>query len=82
MAEGDPAAGTTTLLEGESTVAGAGESTEATTPITGDWKTLVPEALRPRVEKFKDVGTLAKSYAELESAAGSMVRIPAENASP
>lgn len=81
MAEADPNANTGTLLDGQSTGSGGGQSAEAKTQ-GGDWKTTVPEALRSKVAKFNDVGALAKSYVELESAAGSMVRIPAEDASP
>ena len=43
-----------------------------------DWRQQVPEDLRlnPSVLKFKDVGSLAKSYVELESMLGKRVELP------
>lgn len=44
----------------------------------------LPEDLRgdATLQKFKDVGGLAKSYLELQKMTGSSVRIPGENATP
>ena len=78
MPEADPNTNTGTLLDNPQG-GGVGQSADGKAQ-SGEWQTSVPEALRPKVAKFKDVGSLAKSYVELESAAGSMVRIPADDA--
>jgi hypothetical protein len=41
---------------------------------------MLPEDLRPRMEKFSDVASLAKSYAELESYRGKSFAVPAADA--
>jgi hypothetical protein len=47
-----------------------------------DWKESVPEDYRENVSKFNDVGSLAKSYVELERQFGNRVKIPDENSMP
>ena len=47
-----------------------------------DWRTLLPEDLRfsDRLSKFKDAGSLAKSYMDLESEMGKRISLPGEDA--
>lgn len=61
-------------------------STAATVPNgeATDWRASLPEDLRsvPSLEKFKDSGSLAKSYLELEKMTGNAIRLPKPDASP
>jgi hypothetical protein len=53
------------------------ETPPATTQV--DWKESIPTEYRESVSKFNDVGTMAKSYVEMERMMGSRVKIPDEN---
>jgi hypothetical protein len=48
----------------------------ATTQV--DWKESIPTEYRESVSKFQDVGTMAKSYVEMEKMMGSRVKVPDE----
>lgn len=53
---------------------------EAAAPAAQSWRDMLPEDLRPRMEKFADVASLAKSYAELESWRGKSYSVPGADA--
>jgi len=46
-----------------------------------DWAGNLPEAIKPKVTKFKSPEDLAKSYVELESRMGKSVQVPGKDAS-
>src|SRR5581483_740520 len=58
--------------------------TTQTAPEPNSWHASLPEDLRSNqsLGKFKDVGSLAKSYVELEKHQGGALRLPGEDAKP
>lgn len=58
--------------------------TTPTTETTSSWTSSLPEDLRGNqsLGKFKDVGSLAKSYVELEKHAGGSLKLPGADAKP
>jgi hypothetical protein len=56
------------------------DNQQSTTQV--DWKESVPQEYRESISKFNDVGTMAKSYVEMEKMIGSRVKIPDDTSTP